>query len=144
MREIWAYVKNRQLQDPANKKIIVCDAKLEAIFKKKRIDCFQMNKYLSRHLHTQEEVLRQEEGKGESSGEDDAEADATDGESPDLLPAKRPNINQHSTHTKYPIPKRLWPLLPELLTSPSSSGLKEVKASSCRTIRPPTNAHPLC
>lgn len=124
MREIWAYVKDRQLQDPSNKKMIICDAKLEAIFKKKRIDCFQMNKYLSRHLHTQEEVLRQEDNSSSSSSSNDNDDDAVidDDESPNLLPAKRPNINQHSAHSKHPIPERLWPLLSE---SPSS-GSKEV------------------
>uniref|UniRef100_A0A5B6ZIJ4 DM2 domain-containing protein n=1 Tax=Davidia involucrata TaxID=16924 RepID=A0A5B6ZIJ4_DAVIN len=32
LKEIWAYIKQHNLQDPENKKIIVCDEKLKNIF----------------------------------------------------------------------------------------------------------------
>ncbi|CAL9100321.1 unnamed protein product [Musa textilis] len=32
LKLIWAYIKEHNLQDPENKKIIVCDEKLKAIF----------------------------------------------------------------------------------------------------------------
>ncbi|KAL8172315.1 hypothetical protein V2J09_024119 [Rumex salicifolius] len=32
LKEIWAYIKQNNLQDPANKKIIICDEKLKTIF----------------------------------------------------------------------------------------------------------------
>ncbi|KAL0924834.1 hypothetical protein M5K25_005692 [Dendrobium thyrsiflorum] len=32
LKQIWAYIKENNLQDPENKKIIVCDEKLKSIF----------------------------------------------------------------------------------------------------------------
>ncbi|GFP82181.1 protein tri1 [Phtheirospermum japonicum] len=32
LKEIWAYIKEHSLQDPADKKVIVCDEKLKKIF----------------------------------------------------------------------------------------------------------------
>ncbi|XP_052191662.1 upstream activation factor subunit spp27-like [Diospyros lotus] len=32
LKEIWAHIKQHNLQDPQNKKIIVCDEKLKSIF----------------------------------------------------------------------------------------------------------------
>lgn len=32
LKEIWAYIKKHNLQDPADKKVIVCDEKLKIIF----------------------------------------------------------------------------------------------------------------
>ncbi|KAK9287463.1 hypothetical protein L1049_015884 [Liquidambar formosana] len=32
LKQIWAYIKQHNLQDPENKKIIVCDEKLKSIF----------------------------------------------------------------------------------------------------------------
>ncbi|XP_047980857.1 protein TRI1-like [Salvia hispanica] len=32
LKEIWAYIKQHNLQDPADKKVIVCDEKLKKIF----------------------------------------------------------------------------------------------------------------
>ena len=41
------YIKDNNLQNPHNKKEILCDDKLEKIFKRKKIDMFQMTKVLS-------------------------------------------------------------------------------------------------
>ncbi|EPS69753.1 hypothetical protein M569_05012 [Genlisea aurea] len=32
LKEVWAHIKTHNLQDPANKKVIICDAKLKTIF----------------------------------------------------------------------------------------------------------------
>ncbi|XP_022896144.1 upstream activation factor subunit spp27-like isoform X1 [Olea europaea var. sylvestris] len=32
LKEIWAYIKKHNLQDPADKKVIICDEKLKQIF----------------------------------------------------------------------------------------------------------------
>ncbi|CAI9764424.1 unnamed protein product [Fraxinus pennsylvanica] len=32
LKEIWAYIKQHDLQDPADKKVIICDEKLKQIF----------------------------------------------------------------------------------------------------------------
>lgn len=46
-KRIWVYIKENNLQNPNNKREILCDDKLEKIFKRKKIDMFQMTKVLS-------------------------------------------------------------------------------------------------
>lgn len=49
-KKIWDYVKKNNLQNPANKRNILADAKLEPIFKKKEVTMFEMTKLVSAHL----------------------------------------------------------------------------------------------
>ena len=48
--KVWAYIKQHGLQDPANRREILADAKLEPVFGKRRVGMFEMNKHLARHL----------------------------------------------------------------------------------------------
>jgi upstream activation factor subunit UAF30 len=48
--KVWAYIKARKLQNPENRREIVADEKLKAVFGKDRVTMFEMNKYLARHL----------------------------------------------------------------------------------------------
>jgi chromatin remodeling complex protein RSC6 len=49
--KMWAYIKANKLQDPVNKREIIADAKLKPIFGgKDRVDMFEMNKHLAKHL----------------------------------------------------------------------------------------------
>lgn len=48
--KIWDHIKKNNLQDPKNKREIVADDKLRAVFGKDRVSMFEMNKHLSRHL----------------------------------------------------------------------------------------------
>ena len=48
--KIWQYIKEHNLQDPAKKRIIVADAKLQAVFGKDRVDMFEMTKIVNQHL----------------------------------------------------------------------------------------------
>jgi chromatin remodeling complex protein RSC6 len=49
--KIWAYIKEHKLQDPANKREIIADAKLKPVFGgKDKVDMFEMNKHLAKHL----------------------------------------------------------------------------------------------
>jgi chromatin remodeling complex protein RSC6 len=49
--KIWEYIKGRQLQNPQNKREILADDKLQAIFGgKSRVSMFEMNKHLAQHL----------------------------------------------------------------------------------------------
>ncbi|OMP02095.1 hypothetical protein COLO4_11352 [Corchorus olitorius] len=50
VRQVWAYIRDKKLQDPANKKNIICDESLHALFGVHSIDMFQMNKALSKHI----------------------------------------------------------------------------------------------
>ena len=48
--KVWDYIKRNQLQDPHNKREIVADEKLRAVFGKERVTMFEMNKHLAQHL----------------------------------------------------------------------------------------------
>ena len=46
-KQIWAYIKQNELQNPQNRSEILCDAKLEKLFKRKKVKMFTMTKLLS-------------------------------------------------------------------------------------------------
>jgi chromatin remodeling complex protein RSC6 len=48
--KVWAYIKQHNLQNPANKREILADAKLEKVFGKKSVTMFEMNKYIAAHV----------------------------------------------------------------------------------------------
>jgi chromatin remodeling complex protein RSC6 len=48
--KMWDYIKKNNLQNPANKREILADDKLEKIFGKKKVTMFEMNKYIAQHL----------------------------------------------------------------------------------------------
>jgi chromatin remodeling complex protein RSC6 len=49
--KMWAYIKENNLQNPTNKREIIADDKLRPIFGgKERVDMFEMNKHLAKHL----------------------------------------------------------------------------------------------
>jgi upstream activation factor subunit UAF30 len=51
VKKLWAYIKKNNLQDPANKRNINADAKLQAVFGgKKTVNMFEMTKLVSQHL----------------------------------------------------------------------------------------------
>jgi upstream activation factor subunit UAF30 len=49
--KVWDYIKKQDLQNPENRREILADDKLEAVFGKKKVTMFEMNKYLAQH-HT--------------------------------------------------------------------------------------------
>ena len=52
VKEMWNYIRNHDLQDPTNKRVINCDAALREVFGCDSTDMFQMNKLLSTHVFT--------------------------------------------------------------------------------------------
>jgi len=48
--KVWDYIKKHKLQDPQNKREIMADDKLQAVFGKERVSMFEMNKHLAQHL----------------------------------------------------------------------------------------------
>ena len=48
--KVWDYIKKNKLQNPENKREIVADEKLQAVFGKKKVTMFEMNKHLANHL----------------------------------------------------------------------------------------------
>ncbi len=50
-KKLWAYIKENNLQEPSNKRMINADDKLLAIFDgKKQVSMFEMTKLVSNHL----------------------------------------------------------------------------------------------
>jgi chromatin remodeling complex protein RSC6 len=57
VKKLWEYIKSNDLQDPKDKRFIICDSKLKKIFHGgSRVSSFGMNKYLSDHLTKKESV----------------------------------------------------------------------------------------
>jgi upstream activation factor subunit UAF30 len=48
--KVWDYIKKHELQNPENRREILADDKLEAVFGKKKVTMFEMNKHLAQHL----------------------------------------------------------------------------------------------
>ena len=48
--KVWDYIRSNNLQNPENRREILADAKLEAVFGEKRVTMFEMNRHLARHL----------------------------------------------------------------------------------------------
>ncbi|KMZ61457.1 hypothetical protein ZOSMA_52G01080 [Zostera marina] len=78
VKRIWNYIHDNNLQDPKDKRNILCDDKLFDIFNVKTIGMFKMNKALSKHIWSlnaesappsepDEMVMQSEEGKEGSS-----------------------------------------------------------------------------
>jgi upstream activation factor subunit UAF30 len=49
--KVWEYIKKHKLQNPQNKREIMTDEKLQAVFGgRNKVSMFEMNKYLAHHL----------------------------------------------------------------------------------------------
>ena len=46
VKKLWEYIRQHELQNPSNKKEIICDDALRAVFSVDKIDMFRMNKVL--------------------------------------------------------------------------------------------------
>ncbi|KAI1273421.1 DEK C terminal domain-containing protein [Xylaria sp. FL0933] len=55
VKKLWEHIKGNQLQDPNDKRQILCDDRMQAIFKVAKVDMFQMNKLVGNHLYPVEE-----------------------------------------------------------------------------------------
>jgi upstream activation factor subunit UAF30 len=50
VKKMWEYIKKHDLQNPANKRNILADDKLKAVFGKDEVTMFEMTKLVSGHL----------------------------------------------------------------------------------------------
>jgi hypothetical protein len=55
VKRLWKYIKGNDLQDPKDKRFILCDERLRTIFHVERVNSFGMNRDLSQHLTKKEE-----------------------------------------------------------------------------------------
>ncbi|KAH6913900.1 hypothetical protein BKA70DRAFT_1181698 [Coprinopsis sp. MPI-PUGE-AT-0042] len=54
VKQLWVYIKENELQNPRDKREIICDTNLKAVFGKEKVSMFGMNKILGQHLHEPE------------------------------------------------------------------------------------------
>ncbi|KAJ6707784.1 SWI/SNF-RELATED MATRIX-ASSOCIATED ACTIN-DEPENDENT REGULATOR OF CHROMATIN SUBFAMILY D [Salix viminalis] len=82
VKKLWAYIREKNLQDPKNRKNIKCDDALRAVFCVNLIDMFQMNKALSKHIWplTGEDENVKHKGKWEEEEEQEEEEEAEEEE----------------------------------------------------------------
>ncbi|EEF40013.1 upstream activation factor subunit UAF30 isoform X2 [Ricinus communis] len=50
VKQLWSHIREKKLQDPNNRRNIICDEPFRALFGVDSIDMFQMNKVLSKHI----------------------------------------------------------------------------------------------
>jgi len=50
VKQLWVYIKKHDLQNPQNKRNILADDKLKAIFGKGEVTMFEMAKLISPHV----------------------------------------------------------------------------------------------
>lgn len=50
VKNLWAYIKKHDLQNPKNKRNILADEKLLKVLGKKEVSMFEMTKLVSKHL----------------------------------------------------------------------------------------------
>ncbi|KZS88310.1 SWIB-domain-containing protein [Sistotremastrum niveocremeum HHB9708] len=51
VKKLWEHIKSNELQNPNNKREILCDEGMKKIFSVEKLDMFQMNKLLGNHLY---------------------------------------------------------------------------------------------
>ncbi|XP_042465087.1 uncharacterized protein LOC122047713 [Zingiber officinale] len=50
VKQLWAYIRKNNLQDPNNKRKIICNDELRVVFETDSTDMFKMNKLLAKHI----------------------------------------------------------------------------------------------
>lgn len=55
-KQVWIYIKANNLQNPKDKREILCDDKFRSLFKREKMGMFKMNKYLSEMMKNFEDL----------------------------------------------------------------------------------------
>lgn len=63
VKQLWAYIRKNNLQDPSNKRKIICDDALRLVFETDCTDMFKMNKLLAKHIIALEPTKRSSQAK---------------------------------------------------------------------------------
>lgn len=54
-KRLWAYIKANDLQDPSDKRFIICDTKMREVFRQDKVHMFTMTKLVSQQLYNPDE-----------------------------------------------------------------------------------------
>ncbi|KAG1824046.1 SWIB/MDM2 domain-containing protein [Suillus variegatus] len=52
VKRLWEYIRGHELQNPSNRREIMCDDNMRAVFGTEKVDMFRMNKVLGRYVHS--------------------------------------------------------------------------------------------
>ncbi|CAH9093495.1 unnamed protein product [Cuscuta epithymum] len=63
VKQLWAYIRKHNLQDPGNKRKIICNDTLRLVFETDSTDMFKMNKLLSKHILPHDPTRQPEQAK---------------------------------------------------------------------------------
>ncbi|KAL8214741.1 hypothetical protein R6Q57_004190 [Mikania cordata] len=74
VKQLWAYIKKNNLQDPGNKRKIICDDALRVVFETDCTDMFKMNKLLAKHIIRLEPTKESSRKRSKSNAEPAAES----------------------------------------------------------------------
>lgn len=62
VKKIWEYIRENNLQDPNDKRQVICDEAMRNVFKQDKVHMFTMNKILSQNLYAQDEIITANSG----------------------------------------------------------------------------------
>jgi len=55
VKRIWEYIKAHDLQDPNDRRMVICDERMRTVFKVDKVHMFTMNKILNQNLYAIDE-----------------------------------------------------------------------------------------
>ena len=55
VKRVWQYIRENNLQDPSDRRQILCDDPMRAVFKQDRVHMFTMTKILNQNLYNPDE-----------------------------------------------------------------------------------------
>ncbi|KAI3969400.1 hypothetical protein MKX01_019961 [Papaver californicum] len=90
VKQLWAYIRKHKLQDPSNKRKIICNDELRLVFETDCTDMFKMNKLLSKHIIALEPS--KESGREKKRAKVEAESASESTEPPS--PSSHVNLNE--------------------------------------------------
>ncbi|KAK3245553.1 hypothetical protein CYMTET_44882, partial [Cymbomonas tetramitiformis] len=78
VKALWAYARDRGLQDPSNKKIILCNREMKDVFRREQLDFHSVAKAVSEHLEAGPSTSRKDSKTASSSMQKSGGSDAPD------------------------------------------------------------------
>ncbi|MCL7037600.1 hypothetical protein MKW94_013602 [Papaver nudicaule] len=82
VKQLWAYIRKHKLQDPSNKRKIICNDELRLVFETDCTDMFKMNKLLSKHIIALEPSKESGREKKRAKVEAESASESTEPSSP--------------------------------------------------------------